>query len=88
MRVRSLASLSGLGIQWYHELWCRSQRRFESRVAVAVVLAAGYGSDLPPTRELPHAAGAAIKRQKRNKAKHPKKKKENREISFSNICFM
>ena len=37
MQVRSLASFSGLGIQRYCELWCRSQMRLGSRVAVAVV---------------------------------------------------
>ena len=30
MQVRSLASLSGLGIRRCLELWCRSQTRFES----------------------------------------------------------
>ena len=36
MRVRSLALLSGLRIWCCHELWFRSQRRFGSRVAMAV----------------------------------------------------
>ena len=35
--VRSPASLSGLGIQRCRELWCRSQARLRSGVAVAVV---------------------------------------------------
>ena len=36
MQVRSLASLSGLGIRHFHELWCRSQMQLGSGVAVAV----------------------------------------------------
>ena len=36
-QVRSLASLSGLRILHCRELWCRSQTRLGSRVAVAVV---------------------------------------------------
>ena len=34
--VRSLVSLSGLRIQRYRELWCRSQTRLGSGVAVAL----------------------------------------------------
>ena len=37
LRVRSLALLSGLRIWHCHELWCGSQTRLGSRVAVAVV---------------------------------------------------
>ena len=37
MRVPSLASLSGLSIQHYRELWCRSQMWLKSHIAVAVV---------------------------------------------------
>ena len=37
MRVRSLASLSGLRIRRYHKLWWRLQARLGSRIAVAVV---------------------------------------------------
>ena len=37
VRVRSLASLSGLRIWHCHELWCRLQTRLGSDVAVAVV---------------------------------------------------
>ena len=42
--VRSLASLSGIRIQRYHELWCRSQMWLRSDV-VAVVEAGSYSSD-------------------------------------------
>ena len=34
LRVRSLASLSGLRIQRCHEMWCRSKTGLRSRVAV------------------------------------------------------
>ena len=46
MQVRSLASLSGLRIWCCSELWCMSQTRLRS--GVAVVQASGYSSDLPP----------------------------------------
>ena len=45
LRVRSLASLRGLGIQCCPELWCRSQTQLGSHVAVAVVEAGGYSSN-------------------------------------------
>ena len=37
LRVHPLALLSGLGIWHCHELWCRSQMRLGSCVAVAIV---------------------------------------------------
>ena len=37
LRVRFLASLSGLRIWSCHELWCRSQMRLRSAIAVALV---------------------------------------------------
>ena len=37
LRVQSLASLSGLRARRCRELWCRSQPRLGSGVAVAVV---------------------------------------------------
>ena len=39
MQIRSLALLSGLRIQHYHELWCRSRPQLRARIAVAVVQA-------------------------------------------------
>ena len=47
--VLSLASLSGLRIRRCCELWCRSQMQLRSGVAVAVVQAGGYSSDLTPS---------------------------------------
>jgi len=37
LQVRSLALLSGSRIWHCHELWCRSQTRLRSGIAVAVV---------------------------------------------------
>ena len=51
MWVRSLALLSGLGIWHCHELWCRSQTRLGSHVAVAVVQASSCSSDSTPSLE-------------------------------------
>ena len=49
LRVRSLASLSGLRIWLCHVLWCRSQTWLGSRIAVAVVKASSYSSDSAPS---------------------------------------
>ena len=51
-RVQSLASLSGLRIRRCHELWCRLQTWLRSGVAVNVVEAGGYSSDLTPSLEI------------------------------------
>ena len=40
-----LASLSVLKIQHCHELWCRSQMRLRSHIAVAVVMAYSRSSN-------------------------------------------
>ena len=60
MRVWSLVSLSGSGIQCFHELWYRSKVRllwlWRRLAAVAPIW--------PLARELPYATGAALKRQK------------------------
>ena len=56
MQVQSLAALSGLRIQHFWELWCRSQMQHRSGVAVGVV-------HQPLACEYP-AAGAALKRKK------------------------
>ena len=45
--VRSLASLSGLGIQYCCELWCRLQMRLDC-VAVAVVQVGSCSHDSTP----------------------------------------
>ena len=51
-----------------------------SGVALPRVEAGGYGSDSTPSLELPYAAGAAIKKERKIKRKKEKeKKKENKE---------
>ena len=49
MKVRSLASLSGLRILCGRELWCRSQTQLGSGIAVAVVWTGGYSPDSTPS---------------------------------------
>ena len=49
LQVQSLALLSGLRIQRCRELWCRSQTRLGSCVAVALAQAGGYSSDQTPS---------------------------------------
>ena len=49
LRVPSLASLSGLRILRGRALWCRSQTRLGSRVALAVVQAGSCSSDATPS---------------------------------------
>ena len=54
-QVRSLASLSGSGIRYFHELWCRP-------AAVALIQ--------PLASEPPYAGGAALKAKQTNKQTH------------------
>ena len=49
LRVQSLPLLSGLRIQHCCELWCRSQARLGSGVAVAVVYASSCSSNSAPS---------------------------------------
>ena len=72
--VWSMASLSGLRI-WHccHELWCRSQTRLRSGVAVALVLAGSNSSDWTPSLGTSMCCTCGPK-----KIKIPKKKKEKR----------
>ena len=58
MRIRSLAFLSGLRIQYYWELWCKLQMQLGSSIAMAVALIQ------PVAWEFPYAAGAALKKKK------------------------
>ena len=63
--VRSLASLHGLRIRCCHDLWCRSQTRLGSGVAVAAATALIR----PPAWESPYATCAALKKTKKKKEK-------------------
>ena len=67
--VQSLASLSGLRIWRCHELWCRLQTRLGSGIAVAVVQAHGYSSDLIPSLGTSTCHGCGPKNQKKKKKK-------------------
>ena len=60
----SVASLSGLRISQYHELWCRSQTHLGFRVAVAVVQAGSCSSDWTPNlgTSMCHGCGTKKKR--------------------------
>ena len=65
MWVRSLAPLCGLSIQHCCEVQHRWQRWLGSDIAVAVVKAAATAPIRPLAWELPHAAGAALKKEKK-----------------------
>ena len=67
MWVRSLASLSGLETRRCRMLWCRSQMRLTSHVAVAVCTPAVVAPIGPLAWELPYATGAALKSMKKKK---------------------
>ena len=65
-RVRSLALLSGLTVRRCCGLWCSSQMRLGSGVAVALVQTGSNSSDWIPGLGTSIAAGAALKRTKIN----------------------
>ena len=67
MRVQSLASLSGLRIQRCRKLWCRSQMRPRSGVAVAVVQAGSCNCDQSPSlgTSICHRCGPKKAKQKK-----------------------
>ena len=66
-QVRSLALLSGLSIQCCHELWCRLQMWLGSLVAMAVMQAGSYSSDLTLAWDPPNAEGVAQKKKTNKK---------------------
>ena len=63
-QIRSLPSLSRLRILCCHELWCSLQNRLRSGVAVAVVQAGGYSSNLTRSLGTTTCWGCSLKRQK------------------------
>ena len=90
MRVRFLASLSGLRIWCCRELCFKSQTQLGSRVAVAVAEAGSYSSDSTPPApctpaawELPYVKGAALKIRRK---KQTNKQKPNPEMSKRLAC--
>ena len=74
LRVRSLASLSGLPIRHCCELWYRSQMWLRSSVAVAVVSASSCSSNSTPSLGTSICCECSCKKTKDQKKK--KKKKE------------
>ena len=66
MRVRPLASLSGLRIQRCHELWCSVGRRLSSGSPLLWLWCrpAATTPIRPLAWELPYAVSAALKKQK------------------------
>ena len=65
MRVRSLASLSGSGIQRCHELWCKSQTRSDPTLLWLWWRPAAAAPIGPLAWESPYAVGAALERKKK-----------------------
>ena len=66
-RVRSLVSLTGLRILQCRELWCRSQVRLRSYVAVLWPRPVATASIRPLAWEPPYAAGVARGPEKKKK---------------------
>ena len=62
-----MPSLSGLRIRGCHELWYSSQMRLGSSIAVAVVQASSYGSDLTLRLGISIYHGCSSKKAKQNK---------------------
>ena len=67
--VWSLASLSGLRIQYGHELWCKLQTQLISHTDVAMAKQAATAPIQPLAGEPPYAAGAAQRKSKKKKKK-------------------
>ena len=72
MRVKSLASLSGLRIQRCHKVQCKSQIWPESDAAGAVALSPAVAPIRPLAHALPYPMGVVIKRRKEGKKKKKK----------------
>ena len=72
MWVQSLASLSRSRIQRCGELWCRSQMRLRSCVAVAVCRPAAVARAWEP----PYASGTALKSKRERKRERKKERKK------------
>ena len=83
-QIRSLASLSGLRIWPRGELWCRSQTWLGSGVAVAVVQAGNYSSDLTPSLGTSICLGCSPKKTKKKKKIACQSKKELIHVYFIN----
>ena len=69
MQVQFLASLSGLRIQHCQKLWCRSQMRLRSGIAVAVVEAGSCSSNSTPSLGTFICYRCSTKKKKKKKKK-------------------
>ena len=67
MQVQYLALLNGLSIWHCCELWCRSQMRLGSAIAVAMVWASSCSSNLTPSLGTSIGRGCCPKKSKTNK---------------------
>ena len=70
LRVRSLASLSGLRIQHCRELWCRPQTWLRSSLAVAVAKAGSSSSSSSPCLESCMCCGCDLSNRRRENSFH------------------
>ena len=84
LRVRSLASLSGLRIRHCCELWCRSQMWLRYALLWLWHRLVAASPNRPLAWEPPYALGAALRRQKTKKKK--KKKKDEQRKSSIRLC--
>ena len=66
-RVQSLASLGGLRVRSWRDLWCRSKMRLGSDVAMAVVQTGTCSSDSTPSLGTSICRGCGPKKTKRPK---------------------
>ena len=73
VRVRSLASPSGLRIWYGCDMWCRSPTRLGSDVAVAVVEAGSCSSHMTPSLGTSICCRCSPKKKRKRKKKKPKK---------------
>ena len=69
----SLASLGGLRIQCCPELWCRSQARLRFHVAVAVMQAGSFSSEVTPSLGTSTCECGPKKQKKKKKKKKAKR---------------
>ena len=82
IQVQPLASIIGLRIQHYGELWYRSQMQLRSGVSVAVVQASSYNSDLTPSLGVSICRGCSPKKQKKKERRKERKKERERNEKF------
>ena len=78
--VRSLALLTGSGVQHCHELWCRSQMRLGSGFAAAVVQAGSCCTNWTSSLGTSMCHRCNQKKKKKKKKKKRKKKIENQNL--------